>query len=422
MQKALTVIARIKPGRADSLLELLEIIGHDIEGERDNTYLRFAEIKTLHFGRWVMLPNQATGGWDYLLFTSNYDDSLRIHLDEFIDKFGATMDAIWGSCVGYPEGRTTDPAAFKTAFYDWIKANSIDCAAFYVGYHHQTVADKRRFVQVRAAIQQFFDMPEVERLTATRIQALKGSRPRDILKAFDDLPEAKQHRTEQVEGTLAAQPGPIKRPRPAGVVNTTLFVMDLLWSLLQAVVVKPLLQPERELNLNLDDRTIQPGVAAIEDAVTQNQLTVISRIKPGWWTLVKLRAVLTATHVVGKYFENRGSLGGIATIHFARWCILDRGRWLLFTSNYDGSWDSYIGDFVDKAATGMDLIWRSAPGYPADGSRDIEAFKNIIRVNQVRTQTFYSAFPDQTIINLMNDGEIVDGMNRAPAESWLRRL
>ncbi len=422
MQKALTVIARIKPGSADQLENLLNTIGQDIKGERDNTYIRLEEIETLQFGRWVMIPNRRTGGWDHLLFTSNYDGSLKAHLNEFVEKFGQAMDTIWGNCEGYPPGRTTNPDAFKHAFHHWIKDNSIDYGAFYVGYHHQTVRDKNNFIKVRQAIHSFLDLSGVERLANTRINPLKTRKPIEILNAFSDLPDVQQHYDDHVSPALHSLPDSIKRPRGRGWLNTTLFVLDLLWSLLRVVVIQPIFRKDRELNLDLDEHNIQPGITAIEDVVTQNQLTVISKIKPGWWPLLKLRVVLTGIHLVGKYFQNQGALGGITTIHFARWCIIDKGRWLLFTSNYDGSWDSYIGDFVDKAATGMDLIWRSAPGYPEDGSRDIEAFKHIIRVNQVRTQAFYSAFPDYTITNLINDGEIADGVNKAPANVWLRRL
>src|SRR5690606_17415741 len=158
-----------------------------------------------------------------------------------------------------------------------------------------------------------------------------------------------------------------------------------------------------KLDLVLIDDQVRPGVEAIEDVVTQNQMTVISRIKPGIWPLFRLKLALLAIELVAKHFLNKGSLGGIITIHFARWAILDHGRYLLFESKYDGSWESYIGEFVDKAASGMDLIWTVTPGYPEKGAYDFEAFKSIIRRNQLKTQVFYSAYPDSTVRNILND-------------------
>src|SRR3712207_8144952 len=40
-----------------------------------------------------------------------------------------------------------------------------------------------------------------------------------------------------------------------------------------------------------------------------------------------------------------------------RSAIVDRGKYLLFESNYDGTWENYIDDFVDYASAGMNAIW-----------------------------------------------------------------
>ncbi len=37
-----------------------------------------------------------------------------------------------------------------------------------------------------------------------------------------------------------------------------------------------------------------------------------------------------------------GFLGTIGTIHFARWVTMPGSRDLVFLSNYDGSWESYL--------------------------------------------------------------------------------
>ena len=93
--------------------------------------------------------------------------------------------------------------------------------------------------------------------------------------------------------------------------------------------------------------------------------------------------------------KSNGALSGISTIHFARWVIIDNGTKLLFESNYDGSWERYIDDFIDKASVGLNAIWGNCPEYPR-GCCDIEAFKKSIRDNQVPSQFFYSAYPETT--------------------------
>ncbi len=60
----------------------------------------------------------------------------------------------------------------------------------------------------------------------------------------------------------------------------------------------------------------------------------------------------------------RGRLARVGTIHFARWVFMDNKRRLLFGSNYDGSLDSYMDDFINKVAFGLNLVFSNGIGYP----------------------------------------------------------
>lgn len=413
MHGDLTVIVRINPDLADGLVELLDRIGQDVRGVRDNDVIRLSDIKTLHFGRWVVIPNASTGEPDYLMFTTNYDGPLRAHLDEFIDKAGEAMDRIWGACEGYPQNRTTNPTKYRRDFYRFIEENAVDSHAFYIGVHKDRVSDVHKFKAAREALQEFVDDPQVEGIITTRLKTL-----------IEKLPGAEVDIPNPVAPTLKLI-GDIGRlfyfllDVIIGIVNYALFAP--LRRLADSRTLKDV-REDRVLNLDLTNKSIQPGVDAIEDQVTQNQLTVISSIKPGYFNVLRLKIVLHLIHCVAKHFENKGSLGGISTIHFARWCVIDNGRYLLFESNYDGSWDSYIGDFSDKAAPGLDLIWTSHPDYPEGGAANIQPFKDIIRRNQIRTQVFYSAYPDLTIQNRLNDREIARTLRRDRVQNFLRRL
>ena len=54
-------------------------------------------------------------------------------------------------------------------------------------------------------------------------------------------------------------------------------------------------------------------------------------------------------------------LNQIATIHYARWVVINEGSHLLFCSNFDTSLDQYLSDFMiianTKHAPYMDMIW-----------------------------------------------------------------
>jgi hypothetical protein len=100
-----------------------------------------------------------------------------------------------------------------------------------------------------------------------------------------------------------------------------------------------------------------------------------------------------------------GGLLGLSIIHFARWVIIQRDAWpdlgqgkprlhndyMLFVSNFNGTWDQYIDAFSDGIPNGLDLFWYSSTKYP--GSIPITPFKNYIRANQIDNDYYYNATP-----------------------------
>ena len=120
-------------------------------------------------------------------------------------------------------------------------------------------------------------------------------------------------------------------------------------------------------------------------------ITAIAPIKAG--RLEQLRAVLAAFNNP----ERTSPISVISKIHFARWVIIDDDTRLLFTTNFDGSWNDYIDEFVDKASDGLDAIFGNCEGYPEGGSRDRDAFKQYIREHEYQASLFYTAYPDSTV-------------------------
>jgi hypothetical protein len=100
-----------------------------------------------------------------------------------------------------------------------------------------------------------------------------------------------------------------------------------------------------------------------------------------------------------------GGLLGLSIIHFARWVIIKRDQWpdlgqgkqslqndyMLFCSNFNGTWDQYIDAFSDAIPNGLDLLWYSSTRYPH--SIPISPFKSYIRVNQIDTNYYYNSVP-----------------------------
>ena len=96
---------------------------------------------------------------------------------------------------------------------------------------------------------------------------------------------------------------------------------------------------------------------------------------------------------------------GLSIIHFARWVIIRRDQWpdigngpqtlkhdhLLFSSNFNGTWDQYIDAFSAGVPTGLNLVWQGNLKFP--GSVPTSPFKSYIRANQFYTDYYYNATP-----------------------------
>jgi len=145
-----------------------------------------------------------------------------------------------------------------------------------------------------------------------------------------------------------------------------------------------------------------PGsITTLEDRHIQNPLTIFGTVKDS----ILARLILHALFWVGRFWfflsPPWGALEGVTSIHFARWTICDGGDSLLFESNYDGSWDSYIDNFVDVTGPGLNRIWGNCKGFPRLGTADINSFKECVRAHQHPALVFYSAYPDLTVKNII---------------------
>jgi hypothetical protein len=123
------------------------------------------------------------------------------------------------------------------------------------------------------------------------------------------------------------------------------------------------------------------------------ELTLITPIVPGQ------EAALT--NLLQLVQQNPSAvIGQISTIHFARWVVVDSGKGdgtknLLFTSNFDGTWQSYLSDFALKIPQGLDSIWGHCVGYP--GCNPFDPFCQWVDQYQVPTTCFYPAYPNSTV-------------------------
>jgi hypothetical protein len=416
-QNALTVVARIKPDQVEGLRTLLTDIGNDI---RNNTYIPFAKLTTTHFARWVILevdgPYPAS-----LAFESNYDGDLDAYLSQLFAAAGPGLDAIYSKCEGYGAAAKTSPAQFSA----YMKANSLPYGAFHIAYRGEAVQNVQDGRQIREKIEQFLDAAgqSLDKLPAAAIRE-------KIVQSLGTIPPSAKLENSRVGIVLFSI-----------VAILTLLAMFKMFPIFGWVVFGALLLFVIVLLIHeMNDQSIsgqspvhaEQALIRREDHQVQNQLTHLVEIKPGLFRLYTLKTVLWVINQLAIHWFNRGSLGGIPTIHFARWVLIDNNKRLLFFSNFDGSWDSYLGDFVDKASVGLTAVWSNTCDFPKTwllalaGAKDVEPFKQWARDHQVQTQVWYSSCPHDSVQNVLNNVKIHEGlrqpMDKTQAELWLQCL
>ena len=175
------------------------------------------------------------------------------------------------------------------------------------------------------------------------------------------------------------------------------------------------------------------ALAALEDHDVSNQFTVIGSVKPSSFRRILLVAVLWLTDYGARHIYNRGFLARIQTIHFARWVFVDNKRRVLFASNYDGSHQAYMEDFINKVGWGLNIVFSNGFGYPrtnwliCDGAKNELRFKDTNRRHQISTQVWYKAYPGLTAFDLARNTRVRKGLERrwmsdAQIRTWLRDL
>jgi hypothetical protein len=355
-QLALTVITPIKPGELANLKQLLGTIP---KNRTQPSLIPFEKLANLHFARFFITDFSETvqdleGNpiRPSLVFETTIDAPLSQHLQDLVAVGATGLDQIYHYCEGYPP---TPTLASRLAY---LQAHSIASKPFYVNTPGRTVKQIHQEAQLREAISAFLnsqDWSSRDALTVrAAIQTFVFSQPNlSWAKSPPEPPEL----SWRLQETLHKVAMPLL---VVGLLLLPLLLLGLIPGLILLLLVVAIglgllrMNEERELP---DRRPAKPELVRLlrddEDFGVQNQIVAIGFFKLGWFRKILSRLVLALADYLIRHLYNRGSLSGLNTIHFARWVVLDQGRRLFFTSNYDGSLESYMnGNYSGRKLDG----------------------------------------------------------------------
>jgi hypothetical protein len=183
---------------------------------------------------------------------------------------------------------------------------------------------------------------------------------------------------------------------------------------------------------HVDERLLREMVRR-EDWIAQSHMGSIVLLKPGILRAVIVRAGHLGLGLLLRVTATDGYLGSMRTVHFAHWAFLNNGSRLLFFSNFDHSWDSYLDDFIEKAHAGLTLAWGGGVGFPPtnfliyDGASHGRLFKNWALASRAVSRFWYSAYPTLTVDQIERNNRLANGLRQEhltekEALAWMEDL
>lgn len=395
-----------------------------------NAILPFGRFERLHFARFVILADQTVDDIrEYgvppptavasLAFLGDCDGDADDFIADLVRHAGNGLRQIFAHCQGF---------TLNDDLLQWMKDHSQPPAAMYVNWIGRTVQQIDEESALRQALVEYLYGQE----TALALQS-----PRQIWERLIAFV------AEEVEaGRLTLTP---PQPTPLGwqLRNFIHLVgVPILLLLLAPVLILylPIFICQLRCREKRDPEIAPPPdpnhvkrLADLEDHDVTNQFSALGSVKPGHFRRWTVSFLVWILDYGARHIFNRGHLTRVNTIHFARWVFLDDKRRLFFASNYDGSLESYMDDFINKVAWGLNLVFSNGVGYPRtnwlilDGAKDEQKFKRFIRRHELPTEVWYNPHPGITAFEMERNSRIREGLGKAfmtdsEIREWLRLI
>jgi len=406
-----SVISDVRGKGERKLRTLLEKLGRNLGCSKT---IQFNRMQTVHYAAWLILPG-VNNGPARLLFETNYVGTPDAHLADLIRYGGKAFDHIYAYCAGYRAKKVPGEG-----IRDYFQNLS---SVFYVALPDRPLADIRNAICVYEQATAFLDTLATKGMAKEEVDAR-------LIAYFQAQPPAKRPQKFDV-----TQRGQMWRLALHIVVAALLYLLPggalfyfkfhktaIAWLVLPFLYLIVIVLAGRVQELIEESRPqpSDPSYGPEEfrqlNVGPQNHLCTLATIRPGWFRRYLLKQALLLGTVLSRYFFILGKLDLMPTIHFARWILM--GDELIFLSNYDGSFSSYLADFSDQA-WGVNLVWGNTIGFPPtrfltrDGANDLDAFEAQGLSHFHPAQVFYSAYPEYPVQNLIRYLEFRDALQRA---------
>ena len=410
------ILAPLRPGSADAARALIGsmTLAPGLANPADPR-LPLGQFEALHVARILVLddptladraayPADGFAPPVSLAVMGFCDGAAEDFLQLFATQAAAGLRALFAHCEGFDDGAD---------LLRWMLAHRVKPSIHYVNWVGRTVRQVREEAALHAAL----------------AEALTVQPPGEARIVENALHDA-------VDGRVPLTP---EAPTPFGWrIRSILHFLALPVALL--VLTIPLLLALPFLIIALRSRETRDPVivprasperiallSAYEDHDLTNPFSAIGSLKPGRFRLWLTLAILWAVDWTAKHIFTRGRLARVGTIHFARWSMIDGGKRLFFASNYDGSLESYMDDFINKVAFGLNLVFSNGIGYPRTdwlvigGARREQDFKSFLRHHQMPTDLWYKAYPGLSTYNLARNSRIRAGFEQGFRDDAARR-
>ncbi len=431
-----TIFANIQKDKVESLR---------LQLKRAKNSLNLDKLTNLHFFRMFILDEEVdVYGCRHLpclVISIVYDGHTLNFLDDLIATGGDTFRAIFENCVNYPV------KADGSAFRNWLLSKHKKPNTYHIGGVLDKVSHIREEDRLHIAVESFIDEQMAAAKWKNKTPEFIRSRIQHFVKTRADLPHEERPKPPLISRFLKAfaaarviimlsiTPALLSYASiPPARHSFFIFVIASLaifasMLLLAIVVVRfyEIIEPD-------DVVKPKPGqvadLAAQEDHFLQNQFTMITTVRNSAFRRLAMRVVLWIANTLSSFVWNGGKLVGIDSIHFARLHQLNEGRRMLFISDYDGSWDRYLFDFLGVGAFAVVPIWANLHGCPKTRfllqptKGFAQRFLPFTRAKQVESQIWHSAYSNLTMEDVKRNAKIRKGlfgsMNARDVREWLR--